>query len=111
MGAALVAVVEAHESTLSARTASALSVAAADFAVLAPVAIAISLAFGLLHVYLEPRAPRSPSEILAAIRAEPVLAESRTAAIAPLAVVASFVGTLVIAHGARDLCRSGVPRA
>jgi choline-sulfatase len=106
VGAAIVAVVEAQES-LRAHTASALSVTACDFAVLAPVAIAISLAFGLLHVYLEPRAPRSPSEILLAIRTEPVLARSRTAAIAPLAVIASFVGMLVIAHAARGLLSLG----
>ena len=104
VGAALVAAVEAHE---SAGTASAWSVAVADFAVLAPVALAISFGLALLHVYLEPEAPRSPSEILAAIRAEPVLARSRTAAIAPLAVVASFLGVLVIAHAAHDLLALG----
>ncbi|HEY1958516.1 MAG TPA: sulfatase-like hydrolase/transferase [Polyangiaceae bacterium] len=81
--------------------------ALADFAVLAPLAIAISLAVAAVHLYFEPGTPRTPAEILAAVRAEPVLSRSRTAAAAPLGVLAAFAGTVALAHAARMTLANG----
>ncbi len=105
MGAALVAAVEAAKAG-----ASPFDVLTADLAVLTPVAIGVSLAVAAAHVYFEPRELRAPTEILAAIRAEPVLSRSRTAAAAPLVFLATFAGTVALAHVARAaLARGAAP--
>ncbi len=105
VGAALVALVEAR--AVAARGVTMGSVALADWAVLVPVAIGVSAAVALAHVYFEPDELRSPAEIIAAIRAEPVLLRSRTAAMGPLAVAAAFVGLVVLARGARSVLARG----
>ncbi len=101
VGAALVAVAFGLE------TAHVSGAALADFGVLAPLALVVSLAVAALHIYFEPRAPRAPAEIFAAIRAEPVLSRSRTAAAAPLVVLAAFAGTVALAHVARTELAGG----
>lgn len=108
VGAALVAAVEAHESATNA-SASASSILFADWAVLAPIAIALSLGVCALHVYFEPSEPRGPAEIVRAVRGEPLLARSRTAAAAPLAIACAFFGTLGLAHVARASLVRGAP--
>jgi choline-sulfatase len=98
VGAALVAVAFGLE---SGKTAGAAAAALGDLAVLAPVAAAIGLGVALVHVYFEPDRPSAPAEIVAAVRAEPVLSRSRTAAAAPLGVLAAFFGTVALARFAR----------
>jgi choline-sulfatase len=62
-------------------------------------------------LFLEPEGPVAPSERLAALRSEPVLARSRTAAIAPLAFVVATVWLVVTAQTARAYVADGAPRA
>jgi choline-sulfatase len=104
VGAVLVACVEARKAE-----AGPYALLAADVAVLAPLAIGVSLAVAAAHVWFEPGVPRAPAEIAAAIRAEPVLGRSRTAALAPLATLATFFGALILAHAARGALASGRP--
>ena len=111
VGAALVAAVESREALSAAPTASALDVTLADFSVLAPIAMLVALGVAAVHLYFEPDEPRAPAELLAAIREEPVLTRSRTAAVVPLGVVFGFVATVVLAHVARALLARGDPRA
>ena len=108
VGAALVAAVEAHESAAGA-TASLGAIFGADWGVLAPIAIAISVAVCAAHVFFEPDEPRGPAEIVAQVRAEPVLTRSRTAAIAPLAIVFGFFAMIALAHVARGALVRGAP--
>ncbi len=110
VGAALVAAVEAHESAPMANV-SATAILAADWSVLVPIAIAISLATCALHVYFEPAEPRGPAETFARVRAEPVLTRSRTAATTPLAIFASFFSLVLLAHVAHAALSQGTPAA
>src|SRR5262245_7577083 len=83
------------------------SLVAADLGVIVPVALVIAGVVGLAAVVLAPDVARSPSEIAAAIRAEPVLSRSRTAALLPLVVLGAFAWAVAIAHVARDAFSAG----
>jgi len=104
VGAGLVACVEARKVE-----ASPYAVLAADAGVLVPLAIVIALGVAAAHVWFEPGVPRAPAEIVAAVRDEPVLTRSRTAAIAPLVTLATFFGMVILAHVARGVLASGKP--
>src|SRR5258708_30131730 len=86
-GALVVAVAEAGEWAGLAELHDAVTaVALADLGVLTPLALIVGGAVAAASLLLEPGGPVAPSERIARWRAEPVLARSRTAAIAPLAV-------------------------
>jgi len=103
VGAALVAVAFGLE------TGKVAGAAAGDFGVLAPLALVVALLVAAVHVYFEPGRPRAPAEILAAIRAEPVLSRSRTAAAAPLVVLVGFAGVVALARVAEGALARGRP--
>jgi choline-sulfatase len=83
----------------------------ADFGVLAPLALVLGLAVGLSVLALEPDRARAPQEYLARLRAESVLARSRTAALVPLIILAAFVWFVTMAHLARAGLAVGSPLA
>jgi arylsulfatase A-like enzyme len=62
-------------------------------------------------LFLEPGRPLAPSERIAAARAEPVLARSRTAALALLAGVVATTWLVTTAHLARHTLADGAPLA
>jgi arylsulfatase A-like enzyme len=111
-GAMMVAVVEAVQTArvLDGAHAPALgALAAGDVGVLGPMAVAVGLAVAAAALFLEPERPLVPTERLAAMRAQPVLARSRTAAIV-LLTCAGAVGWLVAtAQAARVALASGAP--
>lgn len=76
--------------------------------VLAPLAWGVALLVGLFAIFVETERPRSLDEHLAAVRAQPVLARSRTVAIAPLAVFVGLLWLVLVAHTARHLLARGV---
>jgi arylsulfatase A-like enzyme len=79
----------------------------ADIGVLAPLAIAVSLAVGVLAVFLEPERARSPQEHIASLRTQPVLMRSRTAALAPLGILVAFGWCVASAQIARTTLAEG----
>jgi arylsulfatase A-like enzyme len=87
------------------------SLAAADIGVLGPLAALVGLAVAAASLFLEPERQRAPTERLAALRAQPVLARSRTAAIALLVCFCSSAWLLATAHCARLALASGAPMA
>jgi choline-sulfatase len=110
--ATIVGLVEARVAWLAGTGSSAPSygsLVAADVAVLAPLALGVSIAVGVLMIFLEPERAIPPREYLASIRVQPLLMRSRTAALAPLGVVVAFVWCLGCAHLARGLLSSGSP--
>ena len=84
---------------------------AADVAVLAPIAIGVGAALAATAIFLEPGRPQTFGEHFARLRREPVLTRSRTAAMAPLAILAAFGWTLTIAHLGRHTLAHGAPAA
>ncbi len=111
-GAMIVAVVEAHQAAraLSDGHAPGLSaLACAEVGVLAPLAVAVGLAVAAAAIFLEPQQQLVPSERVAALRAEPVLLRSRTAAIAFLACCAATAWLLATAQCARLALAGGAP--
>ncbi|MEO6420330.1 MAG: sulfatase-like hydrolase/transferase [Polyangiaceae bacterium] len=110
--ATLVGLVEARVAWLAGTGASAPSygsLVAADVAVLAPLALLVSIAVGVLAIFLEPGRAVPPGEHLANLRAQPVLMRSRTAALAPLGIFVAFFWCLGCAHLARNLLSTGKP--
>jgi choline-sulfatase len=85
------------------------ALALADLGVLAPTALAVGLTTAAVSLFLEPERPVAPTERIAVLRAEPLLARSRTAAIALVAsgVLAAWV--VATAHTARKLVGDGAP--
>jgi choline-sulfatase len=113
---AVVAAVEARASAVSQGAAtshgpSLLTLSLADIGVLAPLGLAIGLAVSVALLFLEPDRPRAPQEYLARLRAEPVLTRSRTAALAPLLVLAALVWCVAMAHLGRTALSQGAPWA
>jgi arylsulfatase A-like enzyme len=81
----------------------------ADLGVLGPLSIVAGLAVAALTLLLEPDRAHAPQEYLARLRAEPVLARSRIAALVPLTVVAVFAWLVATAHLARAALAEGTP--
>ena len=110
--ATLVGLVEARVAWLAGTGSNAPSygsLVAADVAVLAPLALGVSMAVGVLMIFLEPERAIPPREHVSSIRAQPVLTRSRTAALAPLGVLVAFAWCLGCAHLGRALLSSGSP--
>lgn len=74
---------------------------------LVPLALVVGLGAALFDLFLNPEAPRSLREHFARLRSEPVLLRSRTAAVAPLAIVTLTAWTIACAHLARNLLSEG----
>ena len=110
-GALLVALAEAREAASAAGLHDSVATLVwADVGVLAPLALGVGTIVAAASLLLEPGGPVAPSERLAALRAEPVLARSRTAAIAPLAFGVATAWLTIMAHTARALVAEGAPR-
>jgi choline-sulfatase len=112
-GALVVAFVEAREAVLAsgAHPPAFRAVVLAELGVLVPVAVGIGLAVAAASLFLEPGRPLAPSERIAAVRAQPVLARSRTAALAPLVLGVGTAWLVVAAHMARAALAQGAPLA
>lgn len=113
-GALAVALVEGREAAAAVEGSHPPALAAvvlAEIGVLAPVALVIGVAVAAASLFLEPGRPLAPSERIAAARAEPVLARSRTAALALLAGVGAITWLVTTAHVARRALSDGAPLA
>jgi arylsulfatase A-like enzyme len=109
-GTLLVAFAEAREAaSLAGLHEGATSLALADVGVIAPIALLLGMGVAGASLFLEPTGPVSPSERIAALRSEPVLARSRTAAIVPLAVLVAAAWVVGIAQAGRILLSEGSP--
>jgi arylsulfatase A-like enzyme len=109
-GALLVALAEAREAAALADLHEGVAaLTLADLGVLTPLALLVGIAVVVASFVLEPDGPVPPSERIAALRAEPVLARSRTAAIAPLAVAVAAAWVVGMAHAGRVLLAQGSP--
>ena len=82
---------------------------AAEVGLLLPFALVIGVVVGASCLFLEPARPRAPQEYLAALRAQPILARARTAALLPLGVFATFAWCVASAQVARHVLASGDP--
>jgi arylsulfatase A-like enzyme len=78
-----------------------------EIGLLAPLALFVALAVALFDFFLVPEAPRSLRQHIAALRSEPVLTRSRTAAIAPLGVAVFSTWAIVCARLAEIILGSG----
>jgi choline-sulfatase len=113
-GAFLVAVVEARQAAHEVAGSHAPGVGSlvlADFGVLAPIAAAVGLAVSAVSLFLEPGRPLAPTQRIARLRAEPVLARSRTAAMALLAGGVASAWLVATARTAAGLVGVGAPAA
>jgi arylsulfatase A-like enzyme len=113
-GSIVVALVEAHGTARAVAGAHAppfAALAAADVGILAPLAVAVGLAGAAASIFLEPERALVPSERIAALRSEPVLARSRTAAIALLGCLVATAWLLATAQCARLALAHGAPFA
>ena len=113
-GAVVVAFAEAHAALLLVSESRAPSFAAmvlAELGVLAPIAVAVGLTVVAASVFLEPGRPLAPSERIAVARSEPVLARSRTAALAPLACLVGAAWLVLTAQMARVALARWAPMA
>ncbi|MGH7438084.1 MAG: sulfatase [Polyangiaceae bacterium] len=109
-GAVLVSFAEARDAAaLAGLHDGATRLALADVGVIAPLAFLLGMAVALASLFLEPTGPVSPSERIAELRSEPVLARSRTAAIAPLAVLVAAAWVIGTAQAGRILLAEGSP--
>ena len=81
----------------------------ADLGVIMPVMIAVAMMVAIATLVLEPEEPRSPAELIADFRNGPAIERLRSAAVAPLLVVAVFVWTLGSAHLGRIALAAGRP--
>ncbi len=113
-GVVVVAFAEAHTALLLVSESRAPSFAAmvlAELGVLAPIAVAVGLAVAAASLFLEPDRPLAPSERIANARSEPVLARSRTAALAPLACLVATAWLVLTAQMARGALSRWAPMA
>jgi choline-sulfatase len=111
-GALLVALAEAREAATAAGLGGSFAaLVLAELGVLAPLALLAGAAVAGASIFLEPDGPVAPSERVAALRAEPVLARSRTAAIVPLAFAVATAWLVVTAQTARVFVADGAPMA
>lgn len=109
VGAGLVAFVEARAARASAPTESYASLVAADFGVLAPLAVVLGIAFSCAHMLVEPGDALTPGAHLQALRTAPIMTRTRTAAAIPLAILAAFGVMVALANVARARLAVGAP--
>ncbi len=83
----------------------------ADLGAVAPIALVVGLIITAFSLFLEPKRPVAPTARIAELRAEPVLARTRTAAIALLASGVATVWLVATVQTARDLVGEGAPAA
>jgi choline-sulfatase len=114
LGATVVALAEAgvaqeagHPSGLRALV----DLASADLGVLTPAALVAGGFVACVSIFLEPQGSLTPAEHLLAIQSAPVLARSRTAALAPLVCLAVTVWLVVAATAGRWFLSRGAPMA
>jgi choline-sulfatase len=113
-GAVAVALVEGREAAAAVEGSHPPALGAvvlAEIGVLAPIALFIGATVAAASLFLEPGRPFAPSERIAAARAEPVLARSRTAALALLVGVVATTWLVTTAHVARRALADGEPLA
>ncbi len=113
-GAVVVALVEAHQTARAVAGGHApgyAELAAGDVGVLGPVAAAVGFAVSAAALFLEPERPLTPTERIAALQAQPVLARSRTAAIALLACISAAAWLIATAQFGRIALAAGAPTA
>ena len=114
VGAAAVALVEARAAERAGSGAHPppfAALALADLAVLAPVGIVVGALLGVLSIFLHPERPLTIGEQLARVRAQPVFERSRTAAIAPLGILATFAWCVTMAHVGKRVLAHGAAQA
>jgi choline-sulfatase len=114
VGAAAVALIEARAAERAGSGAHPppfMALAMADLAVLAPLGVVMGALLGALSIYLHPDRPHTIGEQLAQLRAQPVLERSRTAAVAPLAILATFAWCATMAHVGKSVLAHGAPQA
>lgn len=110
IGAVAVALVEAQPTeTTGAHGPGFVAIALADLGVLAPIAMLMGAGVGVAALFLTPAAPVGPLEVAAALRAEPVLARSRTAAMALLGFGVAAAWLVMTAQMARRVLGEGSP--
>jgi arylsulfatase A-like enzyme len=101
LGAVAVALAEARPTGVEEAHPPFLDVALADLGVLAPLALAVGAAVFVAALFLSPRRVIGPVEVAADLRAEPVLARSRTAAMTLLGALLTTAWLVIVAQGAR----------
>lgn len=110
IGAVGVALVEARPTEASGANGPGFgAMALADLGVLAPTALIVGAVVAVSALFLTPRAAVGPVEIAEVLRAEPVLARSRTAAMALLGSGVATVWLVVTARVARHVLAEGSP--
>jgi arylsulfatase A-like enzyme len=113
-GALVVSVVEAHSALLTLpayRAPSFEAMVLAEQSVLAPLAALLGVGVVVASIFFEPERPLAPSERIARMRSEPVLARSRTAALAPLVCLVAAVWLVVCAQTGRAALAQWSPMA
>jgi choline-sulfatase len=113
-GALVVSFAEAHASLLlvsESRAPSFTTMVLAELGVLSPLALAIGMCVAGASLFLEPGRPLAPSERIAEARSEPVLARSRTAALAPLTCLVATLWLVLTAQTARVALARWAPMA
>jgi choline-sulfatase len=110
LGSILVAVLEARRAgSMDPELPPAGALFLADLGLLFPLALLVGLAVAAASFFFEPRELSSPSELLHTVQSAPVLARSRTAAIAPLVVFATFLLVVLGAHMGKSRLSEGKP--
>ncbi len=109
IGATAVALVEARPTAADAHAPGFGTLALADLGVLAPLAMVIGAGVAGLALFLSPATAVGPVELAATLRAEPVLARSRTAAMALLGFGVTTAWLVVTAEVARRVLAEGSP--
>jgi len=110
LGSILVAVLEARRAgSMDPELPPAGALFLADLGLLFPLALLVGLLVAAASFFFEPRELSSPSELLHAVQSTPVLARSRTAAIAPLVVFATFLLIVLGAHMGKARLSEGKP--
>lgn len=85
------------------------SVVVADVGILFPVAIGVAVGISIAALVLQPGDPRAPGEYFAAFRGGSSITRLRAAAVAPLAVFATFAWCLGSAYAGRAALAAGRP--
>jgi choline-sulfatase len=110
LGSAIVALLEAKGAGEGLATQPPfLMTAFADFAIVAPFAMVVAIGVAVLALFLEPDYPMTPLEHLAALRAQPIIQRSRTAAAASLAPIVGVAWCVLAAQLARRSLAHGAP--
>ncbi|MFO0677705.1 MAG: sulfatase-like hydrolase/transferase [Polyangiaceae bacterium] len=83
----------------------------AELGVLVPLTAILAFLVGAASIFLESDRPKSLEEHFAVIRAEPLLARSRTAAIVPVSIVLAFAWCVTMANVSKVALARGTPLA